>query len=177
MRSSKYTAEESKTTLVRMWNWSKGASVIKPLKAPLTSGARVGDEEFGRYLSTINLSSGPTHNFEIKTLPRPHGADTKVIITEYDLPRAEAEPHEAAIAKDGMVWHSAAGDGILGRLDPKTGTTKEWQDPSDKPGYPGGFHVMEFDSDGNPWLARHESNGFVNSIRKRKKSPTIPIQM
>ena len=39
------------------------------------------------YLASINLSSHPTWNFELKTLPRPTGAATRVIYTEYDLPR------------------------------------------------------------------------------------------
>jgi streptogramin lyase len=174
--SSTYNAEEWKTTLVRMWNWSEGGSLQKPLLAPLRSGPRPGDEEFARYLSSINLSSSPTHTFELKTLPRPHGADTKVIITEYDLPRPNAEPHEAAVDKDGKVWYSDQAEGILGVLDPKTGATKEWPDPSEKPGYPGGFHDLELDRDGNPWLGRHEYNGVAKFDRQTEKfvNYTIP---
>ena len=156
---STYNAEEWKTTLVRMWNWSEGGSLQKPLQAPLKSGPKPGDEEFGRYLSSINLSANSKHDFELKILPRPHGADTKVIITEYDLPRTDAEPHEAVSDKEGMVWYSDEAEGILGRLDPKTGATKEWEDPSARPGYPGGFHDLELDRDGNPWMGRHEYNG------------------
>jgi virginiamycin B lyase len=174
--SSTYNAEEWKTTLARMWNWSEGGSLQKPLRAPLRAGPRPGDEEFGRYLSTINLSSGPTHNFELKTLPRPHGDDTKVIITEYDLPRPDAEPHEAVSDKDGMVWYSDEAEGILGRLDPKTGKTKEWQNPSSRPGFPGGFHDLELDRDGNPWAGRHEYNGVAMFDKKTEKftNYTIP---
>jgi streptogramin lyase len=174
--ASTYNAEEWKTTLVRMWNWSEGGSLQKPLPAPLHSGPRAGDEEFGRYLSSINLSASPKHNFELKTLPRPHGDDTKVIITEYDLPRTDAEPHEAASGNDGMVWYTDEAEGILGRLDPKTGATKEWQDPSAKAGYPGGFHDMELDHDGNAWMGRHEYNGVANFDKKTEKftNYTIP---
>jgi streptogramin lyase len=174
--ASTYDAEEWKTTLVRMWNWSEGASLQKPLLAPLRSGPRAGDEEFGRYLSTINLSSGPKHNFELKTLPRPHGADTKVIITEYDLPRPDSHPHEAAVSKDGKIWYSDEAEGTLGLLDPATGAIKEWRDPYDKPGYPGGFHDLEVDRDGNPWLGRHEFNGFVKFDKQTEQfvNYTIP---
>ena len=174
--SSTYNAEEWKTTLVRMYNWSEGGSLQKPLRAPLRAGSRPGDEEFARYLSTINLSSSPTHNFELRTLPRPHGDDTKVIITEYDLPRPDAEPHEAVSDKDGMVWYSDEAEGILGRLDPKTGKTKEWQNPSTRPGFPGGFHDLELDRDGNPWAGRHEYNGVAMFDKKTEKftNYTIP---
>jgi virginiamycin B lyase len=174
--SSTYNAEEWKTTLVRMWNWSEGGSLQKPLLAPLRAGPRPGDEEFARYLSSINLSSAPTHNFELKILPRPHGNDTKVIITEYDLPRPDAEPHEAVSDKDGMVWYSDEAEGILGLLDPKTGKTKEWQNPSSRPGFPGGFHDLELDRDGNPWAGRHEYNGVAMFDKKTEKfiNYTIP---
>jgi virginiamycin B lyase len=174
--ASTYNAEEWKTTLVRMWNWSEGGSLQKPLLAPLRAGPRAGDEEFARYLSSINLSSGSKHNFELKTLPLPHGDDTKVIITEYDLPRPYAEPHEAVADKDGMVWYSDEAEGVLGRLDPKTGATKEWQNPSLKAGYPGGFHDLELDHDGNPWMGRHEFNGFAKFNKKAEKfiNHTIP---
>jgi streptogramin lyase len=174
--ASNYSAEDWKTTLVRMWNWSEGGSLQKPLLAPLRAGPRPGDEEFARYLSSINLSSSPQHNFELKTLPRPHGNDTKVIITEYDLPRPAAEPHEAVSDKDGMVWYSDEAEGILGRLNPNTGATKEWEDPSAKQGFPGGFHDLELDHDGNAWLGRHEYNGVANFDKKTEKfvNYTIP---
>ena len=167
--ASTYNAEEWKTTLVRMWNWSEGGSLPKPLLAPIRSGPRPGDGEFAQYLSSINLSAGPKHNFELKILPRPHGEDTKVIITEYDLPRFDAEPHEAVTDKDGMVWYSDQGEGILGRLDPKTGATKEWQDPSSKPGYPGGFHDLELDHNGNPGWEGMSSTALLKFDKKTEK--------
>ena len=56
------------------------------------------------YLASINLSSHPSWNFELKTLPRPTGAATRVIYTEYDLPRETIEPHDVIVDSRGMVW-------------------------------------------------------------------------
>src|ERR1700730_8007728 len=42
-----------------------------------------------QYLSTINLSTTDQWKYALKTLPRPMGAATRVIYTEYDLPREE----------------------------------------------------------------------------------------
>jgi len=39
------------------------------------------------YLVSVSLSNPEAKEYEFKTLPRPTGAATKVIITEYDLPR------------------------------------------------------------------------------------------
>jgi streptogramin lyase len=149
-----------------MWNWSQSSSFNKPLLSPNRESSRAGDEEFAQYLSTVNLSAKSTIDFDFKTLPRPRGSDTKVIITEYDLPRADAEPHDAAASQDGLVWYCDYADGIIGRLDPRTGETKEWMNPLEKPGVPGGYQSVEIDKDGNPWGARHEMNGVAKLDRK-----------
>jgi virginiamycin B lyase len=166
---STYDPAEWKTALVRMWNWSEAGALYKPVLSPTRVGPRPGDEEFARYLSTINLSSRSTHDFELKTLPRPHGSETKVIITEYDLPRADSEPHEAVADAQGMLWYSDYAEGIVGRLDPRTGKVKEWEDSLVKPGYPSGFHDLELDREGNPWVGRHEFNGFAKFDKKTEQ--------
>src|SRR4051794_23766816 len=39
------------------------------------------------WLASVNLSEGTTWEYPLKTFPRPSGRATRVIITEYDLPR------------------------------------------------------------------------------------------
>ena len=167
----KSTYDESgwKTALVRMWNWSQSSSFHKPLLSPNREQARPGDEELARYLSSINLGSKANFDFELKTLPRPRGEDTKVIITEYDLPRADAQPHDTVSDSEGLVWYCDFAEGIVGRLNPRTGEIKEWNNPFVKPGYPGGYQDLELDPAGNPWLGRHEFNGFAMFDRKTEK--------
>src|SRR6201999_2266093 len=58
-------------------------------------------------LAGINLSSRPQWNFELKTLPRPTGAATRVIYTEYDLPRETISPHDVIVDGSGVVWYSS----------------------------------------------------------------------
>ena len=106
----------------------QASSINMPVKSPDKRGGACGNKEFADYLSSINLSALATHDFELKTLPRPKGADTKVIITEYDLPRPNAEPHDVSPGKAGMIWYQDFADGILGRLIPATGEIKEWTD-------------------------------------------------
>ena len=72
-----------------------------------------------QFLSTINLSTTDQWKYELKTLPRPKGAATKVIYTEYDLPREEMAPHDVIVDKDGIVWFGNFGEQKLGRLDPE----------------------------------------------------------
>ena len=104
------------------------------------------------YLASVNLSSQPTWNFELKTLPRPTGAATRVIYTEYDLPRETIEPHDVIVDGSGMVWYSSFGEQNLGRLDPKTGKVTEFAIPEHKPGFPTGLLGLRSDHEGNLWF-------------------------
>ena len=104
------------------------------------------------YLASINLSAQPTWNFELKTLPRPSGAATRVIYTEYDLPRETIEPHDVIVDASGTVWYSNFGEQNLGKLDPKTGKVTEFAIPEHKPGFPTGLLGLRSDPQGNLWF-------------------------
>ncbi len=104
------------------------------------------------YLASINLSAQPKWNFELKTLPRPSGAATRVIYTEYDLPRETIEPHDVIVDAGGTVWYSSFGEQNLGRLDPKTGKVTEFAIPEHKPGFPTGLLGLRSDQEGNLWF-------------------------
>ena len=169
---SSYDAAGWMTTLVRMHNWISGSSLVNPMLSPFRAGSQPGDKEFAEYLTSINLSSKSTHDFELRTLPRPHGEDTRVIVTEYDLPRPEAEPHDAVVDTDGMVWYGDNAEAIVGRLNPRTGEVKEWRDKLVKPGYNGAFQDLELDREGNPWVARH-APGFNGFAKFDKKTETF----
>jgi virginiamycin B lyase len=104
------------------------------------------------FLASINLSSRPQWNFELKTLPRPTGAATRVIYTEYDLPRETISPHDVIVDGSGTVWYSSFGEQNLGKLDPKTGKVTEFPMQEHKPGFPTGSLGLRSGPDGNLWL-------------------------
>jgi len=104
------------------------------------------------YLAMINLNEGTTWEYPLKTLPRPTGRSTRVIITEYDLPRATIEPHDVIVDKDGIAWYSNFGEQTFGKLDPKTGKHTEYPVAELKKGWPTGMLGLRADKDGNMWL-------------------------
>jgi streptogramin lyase len=104
------------------------------------------------FLSSINLSEGATWEYDLKPLPRPKGRGTKVIITEYDLPRPTAEPHDVIVGADGNAYYSNFGEQTFGMIDPKTGQHSEWPVPELKKGWPTGMLGLRPDKDGNMWL-------------------------
>jgi streptogramin lyase len=105
-----------------------------------------------KYLSTINLSATEDWKYALKTLPRPKGAATKVIYTEYDLPRPEMAPHDVIVDKDGIVWFSGFGEQKLGRLDPQTGRINEYDYRMHRDNAPTGSLGLRADGAGNLWL-------------------------
>jgi streptogramin lyase len=128
------------------------------------------------YLSGINLSARPQWNFELKTLPRPSGAATRVIYTEYDLPRETIEPHDVVVDADGIAWYSNFGEQTLGKLDPKTGKVTEFQIPEHKPGFPTGTLGLRSDRDGNLWLGNMYQATIMKFDRKKEAFQFWPLQ-
>jgi virginiamycin B lyase len=128
------------------------------------------------FLSSINLSGGPQWNYALKTLPRPKGRATRVVITEYDLPRQTIQPHDVVLDADGIAWYSSFGEQFLGRLDPKTGKATEYPIPPHKPGYPTGSLGLRVDKAGDLWLGNMYQATIVKFDRKTEsfKFWTLP---
>jgi streptogramin lyase len=121
------------------------------------------------YLATVNLNEGDTWEFPLKTLPRPTGRSTRVIITEWDLPRATIEPHDVIVDKDGIAWYSNFGEQSFGKLDPKTGKHTEWPVAELKKGWPTGMLGLRADRDGNMWLGMMYQGAMLKFDPKTEK--------
>ena len=93
-----------------------------------------GQAEFGAYLASINLSSGETWPYQLKTQPRPTGKSTQAIITTYDLPD-EAAPHDTLLDKEGNVWFTDFQHQFISKLDPKTGKVTRYPVPCRSPAF------------------------------------------
>jgi len=153
---STYDTEGWLSALPRMQEFWLGNSMItQPIAPPHPPKQAPVDPELAKYLSSINLSGGrTTWTYELKTFPRPRGADTRVIITEYALPRTGSMPHDVSIDREGKIWYSDFRNPFIGRLDPSSGTAKEWTLPVLKPGLPQWSLALELDKQGNPWSPR-----------------------
>jgi streptogramin lyase len=121
------------------------------------------------YLATINIGEGVTWTYPLKTLPRPSARATRVIYTEYDLPRSRIQPHDVVVDAEGIAWYSSFGEQNLGRLDPKTGEVKEFSIPTVKPGFPTGLLGLRADREGNLWLGNMYQAQIVKFDRKAQK--------
>src|SRR5436309_2152852 len=167
---SKHDAQQFMDVLERMASYANQSFPLHPqrrVSAPnLVRRFGAGTDDLARYLATVNLSTATAWPYPLKTLPRPTGAATDVIITEYDLPRKTIEPHDVIVDTDGVVWFSNFGEQFLGRLDPKTGKVTEYPVPLIRPGFPTGMLDLERDLDGIFRLSLMYLGGMARFYRK-----------
>src|SRR3954464_1212951 len=74
-------------------------------------------------------------------------AASPLAVVEYQIPRAQAFPHDPAVGKDGIVWYTDQANSFIGRLDPSTGKITDYPTPTPRSG-PHGIVVA---SDGSVW--------------------------
>ena len=91
------------------------------------------------------------------------------IITEYDLPRKEIQPHDVIVDPDGMVWFSHFGEQFLSKLDPKTGKVTDYPIPVQKPDHPKGTLDLESDADGDIWVGLMYQSGIARFDRASRE--------
>ena len=127
------------------------------------------------YLASLSLGNAEATEYQLKTLPRPKGRATRVIVTEYDLPRKEAQPHDVIVDADGKAWYSDFGHQFVGVLDPKTGEVKDIPIPVLKPEQPKGGLDLEFDPQGNVWLSMMYQAGVRKIDRKTHEVKAYPF--
>ena len=173
------TAEEWVQVFRRMSTYAPGSS---PLRPQVTVGGVQRDRtrgvdpmEIGTWLASVNTSYNSKKSFPLKTLPRPKGKATRTIITEYDLPRKLAMPHDVIVDADGMVWYSDFGDQFIGRLDPKTGKVTDFPIPELKKGFPRGTLELQSDKDRNLWVSLMYQGGVAKFDRKTEKFTIYPV--
>jgi streptogramin lyase len=172
--SSTHDAAEFEQLFLRMSRYSPGSTPLHPQpllpgprgERPAVSGAAA--KAAAEFLAGVNMSNAETWEFPLKTLPRPKGRSTRVIVTEYDLPRKDAQPHDVAVAPDGQVWYSDFGAQFVGELDPRSGKVTDYPIPVLKAEQPKGSLDLEFDPDGNLWVAMMYQAGITRFDRGTK---------
>lgn len=177
--SSTHDAKEFLQVFDRMGGYYPGAWPLSPQRLAGTARRPAVDPatapEAASYLASVNLSEGTSWEYPLQTLPRPTGRATRVIITEYALPRPVIQPHDVIVDAGGTVWYSNFGENLLSKLDPKTGKVTEYKIPGQKPGFPTGTLDLESDARGNLWIALMYQTGIAKFDRKTASFTVFPL--
>jgi virginiamycin B lyase len=174
---STYNADEWIPVLQRMGTYAPGTTPFEPQKRKETRAEMSAERLRPRaeFLASVNLSESQTWEYPLKSLPRLTGRSTKVVITEYDLPRERAMPHDVILDDQGMAWYTDFGHQFLGRLDPKSGKVTEYAVPTLKPDYPPGMLDINFDKNGDIWIGMMLQAGIAKFDRKAEKFTIFPL--
>src|SRR6202022_4012846 len=90
-------------------------------------------------------------------------AELKVTIREWNVPTKGAHPHDPAVGPDGALWFTEQMSNKMGRLDPATGTFKEFALVEGKNSGP---HGLVADKDGNIWYTANFA-GYIGKLDPR----------
>ncbi|MBZ5632620.1 MAG: carboxypeptidase regulatory-like domain-containing protein [Acidobacteriia bacterium] len=179
---SRHTSAEFIQVMERMGGYANSATPLKPQRRKAErlledrgESRRLARERQAAYMSTVNLKAGPTWNYDLKTLPRPRGKGTQVIITEYDLPRKTIQPHDVIVDSAGIVWYSNFGEQEIGRFDPKTAKLTEFSIPVTKPGWALGELGLRTDRQGFLWFGVSFQAAIAKFDPKTEKFQMFPL--
>jgi virginiamycin B lyase len=179
---STHDAAEFMQVFKRMGTYSPGSTPTHP--QPLLAGGNNSDrspmpapiqQKMADYLASVNLSNAETVEFPLKPFARLTGRSTHVIITEYDLPRRDAQPHDVVMDAKGIVWYSDFSHQFVGELDPATGKVTDHEIPTMRPDEPKGSLALEFDPKGNLWMAGMYQAGIYKIDTASKQVTAYPF--
>ena len=104
---------------------------------------KVVEEEDDVDVKWLTKVRGPQSNDEpLLPYPRPTGASTRAVVTEYELPRIFPTLHDVYGDSKGNIWYTSHLNGYVGKLDPRTGIITEYKIPITPGALPGTHHVV-----------------------------------
>jgi streptogramin lyase len=174
---STHDANEFTQVITRMRGYGAVSQPIKPQRMldPARSGTPEQYRKPAEYLASINLSEVEKWAYPLKTLPRPTGRATRVITTEYDLPRPTTEPHDVIVDAQGAVWYSDFGEPFISKFDPKTLKLTEFPVTKFKSDAPVGNLSLEFDKKGTLWFDTMYQGSLGNLDPKTEQIKWYPL--
>jgi len=136
---------------------------------------RFNDEDTARLVKWLATVRGPdAKDPPFVTLPRPQGRQTRVIITEYELPRLELATHDVVADSKGHIWYSPHRSSFIGRLDPKTGAVQEFRVPREGTGVLPGTHWIAVDKNDVVWGTENWGHNIYRLDPKNGEFKRIP---
>src|SRR5258708_5184099 len=172
--SNRYDEHSWSMIVDRMMHFTGTAIAVrnKPMSAP--------DPEYNILVKFLSRVRGPDSKDDpLRVSPRPHGESTRVVATEYELPRQLLPLHDPTADGQGNIWDTRPTTRYVGKLDPKTGIVTEYTIPLTPGSMPGTHHAV-IDKNGIAWISEnwaHQLNrldprtGDVKQVRIESKTP------
>lgn len=177
---STYDAEGFLGIFERMSGYYPGSTPQRPQRLAGTAvrtglAANSDGRKTAEWLASVNLSEQEKWSYELKVLPRLTGRSTRVIITEYDLPDQNIQPHDVILDRKGIVWYSDFGQMFMGSMDPATGKVTQYPIPENKKDFPKGALDLETDANDDLWIGVMYQGSIAKFDRATSRFQTWPI--
>jgi streptogramin lyase/mono/diheme cytochrome c family protein len=124
--------------VARMLHRGGGPLINDPLE-PVSDSALATDKMLTKWLARVRgpeSVDGPMYAF-----PRLTGKSNRVVVTEFELPRALQSAHDVFGDGNGNIWYTSHLSRFFGKLDTRTGVVTEYQAPLTPGAQPGTHHV------------------------------------
>ena len=122
----------------RMLHRGGGPLINDPLE-PVSESSQATDRMLIKWLAKVrgpDAVDGPLYAF-----PRLTGGSNRVVVTEFELPRALQSAHDVYGDGNGNIWYTSHLSRYFGKLDTRTGVVTEYQTPLTPGAQPGTHHV------------------------------------
>jgi virginiamycin B lyase len=141
-------------------------------RAPVRGGLDQ-EEMIAKWLARVRAPG--TELGQLRVYPRPRGAATRVVVTEYELPRVLISAHDVSGDSKGNIWYSSHRTPYMGMLDPRTGIVTEHEVPPTPPGVLPGTHRMTVDTHDIVWMSENWAHNVVRYDPSNNSFVKIPI--
>ena len=124
--------------VARMLHRGGGPLINDPLE-PVSDSALATDKLLTKWLARVR---GPESvDAPMYAFPRLTGESNRVVVTEFELPRALQSAHDVYGDGNGNIWYTSHLSRFFGKLDTRTGVVTEYQAPLTPGAQPGTHHV------------------------------------
>ncbi len=149
--------ERSWRVIVQRMLHHGGGPIINPDKR----GTSLTEEEVAVVKWLARVRGPESMDDPLLVFPRPSGASTRVIVTEFEVPRLFLTGHDVAGDAQGNIWYTSHMTSHIGKLDPRTGIVTEYKIPS-TPGSLPGTHRVQVDKNGIVWLSENWAHNLTS---------------
>ena len=168
---NRYDEHSWQLILDRMMHYSTMALVVPKARSAAS------DQDFNTILKWLSKVRSPEfQDPPLYVFPRPQGASTRVIITEYELPRSLLAAHDVAGDSQGNIWYTSHKTLFIGKMDPRTGIATEYKIPATPNAMPG-THRVAVDKDDVVFASEPWAHKLDKLDAKTGKITQIPIEV
>jgi streptogramin lyase/mono/diheme cytochrome c family protein len=157
--------------VARMLHRGGGPLINDPLEE-VSPAALATDKMLTKWLARVR---GPEAvDAPLYPFPRLTGESNRVVVTEFELPRALQSAHDVYGDGNGNIWYTSHLSRYFGKLDTRTGVVTEYQAPLTPGAQPGTHHVY-VEKNGEVLISEPWSHKLLKVDSRNGEMSEVPV--